>query len=85
MNGSLGTAQTGHRPGHKAKDERVVQAWRAKTWEPGLYSIVRFELRAEGTGTRVSLEHSAYPDAQREHLSAGWKTNYLEPMRRLFG
>ena len=68
-----------------APGERVVQAWRAKSWEAGLYSIVRFELRAEGSGTRVSLEHTAYPDAQREHLAAGWKTNYLEPMRRLFG
>ena len=65
--------------------ERVVQAWRVKAWERGLYSIVRFELRAEGSGTRVSLEHTGYPEAQREHLASGWKTNYLDPMRRLFG
>jgi activator of HSP90 ATPase len=68
-----------------APGERVVQAWRPKTWEAGQYSLVRFELRPEGSGTRVTLEHSAYPDAQREHLATGWRTNYLEPMRRLFG
>ena len=27
--------------------ERVVQAWRVKLWEPGVYSMVRFELRPE--------------------------------------
>src|SRR4051812_8391037 len=42
--------------------ERVVQAWRVKVWEPGLYSIVRFELRPEGTSTRVVLDHSAFPE-----------------------
>jgi uncharacterized protein YndB with AHSA1/START domain len=37
--------------------ERVVQAWRfgeahPDVWEPGVYSIVRFTLTAEGDGTR---------------------------------
>jgi activator of HSP90 ATPase len=32
--------------------KRVVQAWRAKTWPEGLYSIVPFELQPEGSGVR---------------------------------
>jgi activator of HSP90 ATPase len=60
------------------RDKRVVQAWRAKTWPEGLYSIARFELRAEGTGTKVSFDHSGFPEDQAEHLSEGWKSNYWE-------
>jgi len=63
---------------------RLVQAWRPKTWAPGLYSLVRFDLRAESDGTRVSLEHVGYPEEQREHLASGWQANYLEPLRKLF-
>ncbi len=64
--------------------ERLVQAWRVKAWSPGLYSIVRFELRPEGAGTRVVLEHGGYPDEQREHLDKGWHANYWEPLRKFF-
>src|SRR5262245_27986448 len=42
--------------------ERVVQAWRVKLWEAGVYSVVRFTLRAEGDGTRVTLDHSSFPE-----------------------
>ena len=62
--------------------ERLVQAWRVKTWEPGLYSIVRFELRPEGGTTRVVLEHTGFPDGQGEHLDKGWHANYWEPLKK---
>lgn len=67
-----------------APGERLVQAWRVKTWEPGAYSIARFELRPEGSATRVVLDHAGFPDDQREHLEQGWHTSYWEPLRRLF-
>jgi uncharacterized protein YndB with AHSA1/START domain len=60
--------------------ERLVQAWRAKTWEEGVYSIARFELRAEGGGTRVVLDHTGFPEGQGEHLDAGWHSNYWQPL-----
>jgi activator of HSP90 ATPase len=62
--------------------ERVVQAWRVKLWEPGAYSVVRFELRPEGTGTRVILDHAGFPEGQAEHLEKGWHANYWEPLRK---
>lgn len=65
-----------------ASDTRLVQAWRAKTWEAGLYSIVRVELRAEGAGTRLVLDHTGFPDGQAEHLAKGWHANYWEPLRK---
>jgi activator of HSP90 ATPase len=62
--------------------ERVVQAWRVKLWEPGTYSMVRFELRPEGTGTRLILDHAGFPEGQAEHLDKGWYANYWEPIRK---
>ncbi|MGB5809068.1 MAG: SRPBCC family protein [Polyangiales bacterium] len=63
--------------------KRLVQAWRAKPWEPGLYSIVRFELAVDGEKTRVVMEHAGFPEEQREHLAQGWQANYWEPLRKL--
>jgi activator of HSP90 ATPase len=63
--------------------ERLVQAWRAKTWDAGVYSIVRFELDEAGKGTKLRLVHSGFPDGQAEHLSKGWEANYLEPLKKL--
>ncbi len=64
---------------------RVVQAWRVKMWEPGRYSLVSFALTAEGSGTKVVLEHSSFPAEQEEHLAAGWGANYWEPLTKYLG
>ena len=63
--------------------ERLVQAWRSGNWEPGVYSIVRFDLKAEDDGTRVVLEHTGFPEDERENLDTGWHSNYWEPMREM--
>lgn len=62
--------------------KRVVQAWRVKTWAPGVHSIARFELQPNGKGTRVIFDHVGFPDADREHLDQGWHANYWEPIRK---
>jgi activator of HSP90 ATPase len=64
---------------------RLVQAWRAKAWDEGVYSVVRFELHAEGSQTRAVLDHAGYPDGTGEHLDEGWHPNYWAPLARLFG
>ena len=61
--------------------QRVVQAWRAGNWDAGVYSIVRFELRPEGQGTRLVFDHTGYPEAMGSHLEAGWEANYWAHMR----
>jgi len=33
-------------------NQRIVQAWRVVDWEPGVYSIARFELTETGVGTK---------------------------------
>lgn len=65
-------------------NERVVQAWRAKSWEPGAYSIVAFELKEQGSGTKIIFDHKGFPQGQAAHLAAGWKGNYWEPMEKFF-
>jgi activator of HSP90 ATPase len=64
-------------------EERIVQAWRVATWEPGVYSIARFVLSEEGGSTKLVFEHTGFPNGQGEHLASGWKGNYWEPMAKV--
>ena len=64
--------------------QRIVQAWRSEGWESGVYSIVRFELKAEGTGTRLVFDHTGFPVGQADHLASGWKSNYWDLLSRFF-
>jgi activator of HSP90 ATPase len=54
-------------------EARVVQAWRAKTWPAGVYSIASFELHEDGKGTKLVFDHEGFPADQEEHLSRGWQ------------
>lgn len=62
--------------------ERVVQAWRVAGWDRGLYSLVRFELRPEASGTELVFDHTAYPPEAQADLDAGWHSMYWEPIRK---
>jgi activator of HSP90 ATPase len=64
-------------------NERIVQAWRVGSWEPGIFSIARFELVEQRSGTKIVFDHMAFPKGDGEHLAAGWKMNYWEPMEKL--
>ncbi len=62
--------------------ERVVQAWREKDWEPGVYSVVRFQLNAAGTDTHLVFDHTGFPQGKAESLAAGWKSHYWGPLQK---
>jgi activator of HSP90 ATPase len=64
---------------------RIVQAWRSNGWTEGSYSIVKFELTQQGSGTRLVMDHRGFPDGLREHLEAGWKEHYWEPLAKYLG
>ena len=66
-------------------NERIVQAWRAGSWDPGIYSIARFELVEQGSGTKIVFDHTGFPKGDGEHLAAGWKMNYWEPLEKFLG
>lgn len=67
-------------------NKRIVQAWRAEgDWKPGIYSIAKFELVEEGQSTRIVFDHRGFPDGDWEHLAAGWKSNYWQPLAVYLG
>jgi activator of HSP90 ATPase len=63
--------------------ERIVQAWRTGGWTPGIYSIAKFELVEQGSGTKIVFDHTGFPKGEAEVLASGWKAHYWEPLEKL--
>jgi activator of HSP90 ATPase len=63
-------------------NRRIVQAWREVSWEPGVYSLVKFELMAQGAGTKLGFDHWGFSEGDFDHLDAGWKSRYWEPLAK---
>ena len=61
--------------------QRIVQAWRPTHWDPGVYSLVKFELKPKGPETTIVLDHTGFPEGDFDSLSAGWKSHYWDPLR----
>jgi activator of HSP90 ATPase len=66
-------------------DLRIVQAWRPASWDPGVYSIVEFQLKAQAGGTHLILDHKGFPEGDFEHLDPGWHMQYWTPLVRYLG
>jgi activator of HSP90 ATPase len=66
-------------------NRRIVQAWRPQSWDSGVYSVVRFELTAQGNDTRIVFDHRGFPDGTGAHLAEGWESNYWTPLREYLG
>ena len=64
------------------QNQRIVQAWRVVDWDPGIYSIVKFELTEQGSGTKIIFDHAGFPQGKGQHLADGWKANYWEPLEK---
>lgn len=61
---------------------RLVQAWRVGNWEPGIYSVVKFELEElNEQETRLIFDHTGFPQEHREHLDQGWQERYWRPLK----
>ena len=65
-----------------APNQRIVQAWRPSHWEPGVFSIVRFELKPEGAETALALDHKGFPEGAFDSLSLGWTSHYWDPLTK---
>jgi activator of HSP90 ATPase len=64
-------------------NQRIVQAWRTGSWPAGVYSIAKFELVEQGLATKIVFDHTGFPNGEAEHLAAGWKAHYWEPLEKL--
>lgn len=63
-------------------NERIVQAWRAGSWPAGAFSIARFDLKEQDSGTQLILDHLGFPQGLAEHLLEGWNSNYWQPLQK---
>ena len=66
------------------KNQRIVQAWRPTHWDPVVYSIVHFEFKASGAGTKLIFDHTGFPAAEHDSLDSGWTSHYWDPLRKFF-
>jgi activator of HSP90 ATPase len=64
------------------QNQRIVQAWRPAHWDPGVYSIVRFELKPAANGTALSFDHTGFPAGDYDHLDWGWKNHYWVTLKK---
>ena len=62
--------------------QRLVQAWRAGNWPEGVYSIVKFELKAQGADTLLVFDHTGFPPENRDDLDGGWIKMYWDPIKK---
>jgi activator of HSP90 ATPase len=63
-------------------NQRIVQAWRPASWNPGVYSIVRFELKGDSAQTKLILDHTGFPKGNFGHLDSGWYARYWNPLKK---
>jgi activator of HSP90 ATPase len=63
-------------------NQRIVQAWRPAHWDPGVYSIVKFELKPQGSETTIVLDHTGFPEGEFDNLNTGWKPRYWDPLKK---
>jgi len=63
-------------------NQRIVQAWRPTHWDPGVYSIVKFELKAQGAETVLVLDHTGFPEGEYDSLAWGWHNHYIDPLKK---
>jgi len=65
--------------------QRIVQAWRPTHWDPGVYSVVKFELKPQGSGTLLILDHTGFPEGEYDSLFKGWGSHYWDPLKKYLG
>jgi activator of HSP90 ATPase len=63
-------------------NRRIVQAWRPTHWDPGVYSIIRFELKPRGSESTLAFDHIGFPAGEYDHLDWGWQHHYWEPLKK---
>jgi len=61
-------------------DTRIVQAWRVTDWDPGIFSVVKFQLADQGSDSKLVFDHVGFPQGLGQHLADGWTGNYWQPL-----
>jgi activator of HSP90 ATPase len=62
--------------------KRIVQAWRAKDFPIGIFSMATFNLAATPDGgTEVTLTHRGVPKALIPRIESDWRESYWNKMK----
>jgi activator of HSP90 ATPase len=61
---------------------RIVQAWRVADWDPGIFSVVKFQLADQASGSKLIFDHVGFPQGLGQHLAEGWTGNYWQPLAK---
>src|SRR3984885_2363989 len=64
--------------------QRILEAWRVVDWPAGVYSIARFEIKPDGSGTQLIFDHIGFPEGLKEHLATGWQQHYWDALTKYF-
>ncbi len=63
--------------------KRIVQAWRAKDFPTGIFSMATFNLaETRDGGTELVLTHRGVPKALIPSIEKGWREFYWERMKQ---
>ncbi len=63
-------------------EQRIVQAWKPANWSPGVYSLVKFEIKERSGQSTIVLDHTGFPEGNFRHLDSGWYQRYWEPLKK---
>jgi hypothetical protein len=47
-----------------------------------LIPIVKFELEADGSQTKLVLDHTGFPEGKFDDLNSGWPERYWQPLAK---
>ena len=59
--------------------------WRMKSWPDEHYSNVTIELEEKADETILSLKQTGVPERELDRTREGWKVNFWDRMKQIFG
>jgi activator of HSP90 ATPase len=63
-------------------NQRIVQAWRPASWDQGIYSIAKFEIKPQTSGCMIVFDHTGFPEGKYDGLFSGWNGHYWGPLAK---
>ncbi len=64
---------------------RISMTWRTTDFPAdALMSRVEVDLEPVPGGTKITIAHFDIPEGQEEQYKKGWRSNYLDPMKKFF-
>eukprot|EP00993_Chasmostoma_nieuportense_P001836 NODE_2682_length_1120_cov_141.960725_g2560_i0.p1 GENE.NODE_2682_length_1120_cov_141.960725_g2560_i0~~NODE_2682_length_1120_cov_141.960725_g2560_i0.p1 ORF type:complete len:322 (-),score=79.74 NODE_2682_length_1120_cov_141.960725_g2560_i0:94-1059(-) len=67
-------------------NKTLAMKWRVQDWSPDFFSLATITLDSDEEGTTImQLLHTNIPAGDLERTQQGWRQNFWEPIKMLFG